>query len=117
MQSQQSKQKSKRGRKQLPRDAQRRHCVAARLTDEELAVCDDRRGLATRGEWLRLAALKALPPPPPPPINVQTARELSRVAGNLATISTAMRGGEYKELADIHSAVAALAAALLGAKR
>lgn len=62
----------------------RSHCVSVRLNKSELADLDERRegtGMQ-RGEWLRAAALSAVPTPIPP-LNRQAWAELARSSANL----------------------------------
>lgn len=83
-----AKSETKRKRGPKPKtDADRRpHAVACRLTDEELALCDARRGGLSRGAWLRIGALQNLPPTVPE-INREAWAELSRAAANLNQIA------------------------------
>ncbi len=95
----------------------RTHCVSVRMNAKELADLDDRRGKYARGEYLRLAFAKKLPPPAPPEINRKAWVELSKSTGNLATLATAMRDGEYISLDDITSAVTDFRRQLIAAKK
>ena len=79
----------KRGRKRLPSHLARKHPVTCRLTDAELEFVDQARGAdengkaaVTRGEYIRLAALKA-PPRVVPEVNREAWAELARVSSNL----------------------------------
>ena len=56
--------------------------MTCRLTDAELAGVDAARGKVSRGEYLRLAALKA-PPRVVPEINREAWAALARSSGNL----------------------------------
>ena len=107
--------RSRRGRKPQPPQCLRRHSITCRLTDAERA--DLLRGKPegmTGGEWLRVRALKRTLPPSIPAINREAWRDLARVAGNLTTVATAMRGGRYKELDEIRQVVAELRRRLIG---
>ncbi len=92
----------------------RTHCVSSRLSKEEIALLDERRGKYARGEYLRLAFLRSLPPAPVPAINREAWLALSKVAGNLETLATAMRGGEYIPLDQIKEAVEDFRMELIG---
>lgn len=94
----------------------RSHCVSCRMNDSEIAQLDARRGKYARGEYLRLALNSALPPPAPPEINREAWVTLAKAAGNLATMATAMRGGEYVPLDEITTAIADFRRELIGAK-
>lgn len=111
----------KRGRKKLRLDQARRHAVTCRLTDAELDRVDlgrgadlvdpDRKAAISRGEYIRLAALKA-PPRVVPEINREAWVELARTAANLNQAMAAynakgnLKAGDLiiqirKELADL----------------
>ena len=87
------------------------------MNDSEIAILDERRGKYTRGEYLRLVFTEAPPPAAPPAINREAWVTLAKAAGNLATLATAMRGGEYVLLDDINSAIADFRRQLIGAKK
>jgi|AntRauMFilla1563_2_1112583.scaffolds.fasta_scaffold01605_2 hypothetical protein len=79
----------KRGRKRLPPERARKHAVTCRLTDAERDFVDCARGAdedgkaaVTRGEYIRLAALKA-PPRVVPEINREAWEALARTNANL----------------------------------
>lgn len=101
-----------RGRKKKDDGLKREHCVSSRFNTAELVRLDEVRGEMQRGEYLRSAAFGSLPAPIPA-INLEAWQVLGKVAGNLATLATAMRGGEYKHLDEIQSAVDALRLALI----
>jgi len=105
----------RRGPQPKPAAELRTVCVACRLTPAEAAALDAGRpdGMS-RGEWLRTRALARRLPAAIPAINREAWRDLARVAGNLAAIGTAMRGGDYREIEEIREAVAALRKALIG---
>lgn len=94
----------------------RTHCVSSRLNPDELDLLDTRRGKYARGEYLRMAFLHELPPQPPPEINREAWQNLSKVSGNLATIATAMRGGEHIELEEILTELKEFRRQLIGLK-
>jgi hypothetical protein len=74
--------RSRRGPVPLP-DAERRvHCVAARLTADELAQLDSARGRFQRGEWMRMAGIGRLPPTIPQ-ANLQAWAALATAVSNL----------------------------------
>ena len=95
----------------------RTHCVSCRMNDSEIAVLDQRRGKYARGEYLRLAFNSALPPAAPPAINREAWLALSKVAGNLATMAVAMRGGEYIPLDEIKAEIEDFRRQLIGVKK
>lgn len=105
----------KRGPKPKDADELRTVCVACRLTADEAAeLAQGKPPGMSRGEWLRHRALSRRLPRPIPEVNREAWRDLSRVAGNLATIATAMRAGEYIETDDIKKHVAELRNRLIG---
>lgn len=81
--------KRRHGPKPKPPHEQRRHAVSCRLTDAESEMLDARRGNVSRGEYLRLAALKA-PPRVVPEINKVAWSDLSRAASNLNQLTRAI---------------------------
>jgi len=105
----------KRGPKPKGAGELRSVCVACRLTESEADALDAGRpdGMS-RGEWLRHRALSRQLPRPIPEINRQAWRDLARAAGNLATVATAMRGGDYVEVADIKRVLADVRNGLIG---
>ena len=78
------------GRRDLPNDELRTHCVSVRLNEAELKRLDDSRGRFQRGESLRMITLGDLPKPVPA-INERTVYELSKSLGNLATVAGFLR--------------------------
>lgn len=72
----------KRGRKRVPESQQRRHPVTCRLTDAERDHVDASRGSVTRGEFVRRAALSAVPRVVPE-VNREAWVELARLSANL----------------------------------
>lgn len=105
----------KRGPKPRAAEDLRTVCVACRLTEAEAEQLDQGRPAGmSRGEWLRTRALARRLPAAIPEINREAWRDLARVAGNLATIGTAMRGGDYREIEEIREAVAAFRKTLIG---
>ena len=82
------------------KDDLREHSVNSRYTPIELAELDRLRGPIPRGVYQRRAVLGTVPHVIPP-INIEAWRELARVAGNLATLATSMRSGEYVEIDEI----------------
>jgi hypothetical protein len=96
----------------------RSHCVSVRVNDAELEKLDRQRERVgmQRGEFLRAAALHKLPPTIPE-LNRRAWSDLGRALGNLSTVATAMRGGEYRELKEIQAAIKDLRQALIGAKK
>lgn len=93
----------------------RSHCVSVRVNDAELEKLDRQRERVgmQRGEFLRAAALHKLPPTIPE-INREAWRDLGRSLGNLSTVATAMRGGEYALLEDVEQCIKDLRLKLLG---
>lgn len=107
--------RSRRGRKPQPPQCLRRHPITCRLTDAEREhLLEGKPEGMTAGEWLRMRALKRMLPPSIPAINREAWRDLARVAGNLATVATAMRGGDYKNLDEIRQMVVELRGRLIG---
>ena len=109
-----------RGPKPLPLLEKRLHCVSVRLNAIELSRLDELRGGVQRGQWLRMAALDAVPASVPA-INQTAWIELSRLASNLNQAQAAINRGEANEhqaenLADLHASVSALRLALLGVR-
>ena len=84
--------KRRHGPKPKPPHEQRRHPVACRLTDAELALLDERRGKVSRGEWLRLAALAA-PPRIVPEVNKVAWADLAKASSNLNQLTKAVNEG------------------------
>ncbi len=78
------------------------HSVSCRLTDEELATLDARRGKVRRGEWLRLAALSK-PPRIVPELNRAAWVDLARSASNLNQITHAINSGSISSAGDLAS--------------
>ena len=87
------KKKRRHGPIPKPEHEQRRHAVSCRLTDAELARLDSLRGVVSRGEWLRLAAMSR-PPRIVPEINKVAWADLARSAGNLNQITRAVNEGK-----------------------
>lgn len=105
----------KRGPKPRAAEDLRTVCVACRLTEAEAEQLDQGRPAGmSRGEWLRTRALARRLPAAIPEINREAWRVLSKTSGNLSTVATAMRGGEYRGIEEIRAAVAALRKALIG---
>jgi len=104
-------------RRETDESKKRTHCVSTRFSPDELIQLDERRGKYARGEYVRLAFLKSLPPPAPPAINLEAWAALSKVAGNLATLATAMRAGEYVELDKIKAELEDFRLKLIGVGR
>ncbi len=78
--------KKRRGRNALPDP--RVHCVSVRLSNEELAILNTKRGRFDKGEWMRMAALDKLPANIPEP-NQEKWLQLSKAASNLNQIARA----------------------------
>jgi len=94
--------RKKSGRKDLPESERRIHSVNVRLNDAELAELDKARSRFQRAEALRMLALTSLPSPiNTPTVNSELAANIGRTFGNLATLATAIRSGEFVELAII----------------
>ena len=87
-----------------PKSAEERrwHSVSCRLTDDELALVDARRGKVRRGEWLRLAALSK-PPRIVPEVNRAAWVDLARSASNLNQITHAINSGSISSAGDLAS--------------
>ena len=94
-----------------PADERRWHSVSCRLTDDELALVDARRGKVRRGEWLRLAALSK-PPRIVPEVNRAAWVDLARSASNLNQIAHAINSGSLSSTSDLASVLDGLRADL-----
>ena len=90
--------------------------VSVFMTDEELARVSAHAVLRKRraASYLRDAGLNCIPPTIPA-LNRDAWVELSRAAGNLATVATAMRGGDFIELSEIKQKLADFRLKLIGA--
>jgi len=73
-------------------DEARVHGVSCRLTHDELAELDRRRGKVRRGEWLRLSALSA-PPRIVPEVNKVAWADLAKASSNLNQLTKAVNEG------------------------
>ena len=98
-----TKKYSGRGKKEVAK-LKRDYCVSVRLHADEVALLDERRLLNQRGSYMR-AILLYKTPPVIPSINRQLHKDLGRSLGNLATVATAMRAGQYVELPEVLQAV------------
>jgi len=107
-----------RSSRRLDAETKRDHCVSVRLNPGELDQLDLQREKVSmqRGEYLRAAALHKLPPTIPE-LNREAWADLGRALGNLSTIATAMRGGDYRALEEIQAAVKDLRSSLIGVKK
>jgi len=84
--------KRRHGPRPKPDDEARVHGVSCRLTHDELAELDRRRGKVRRGEWLRLAALSA-PPRIVPEVNKVAWADLAKASSNLNQLARAVNEG------------------------
>lgn len=107
--------RSRYGPAPLPADALRTHCVSVRLAPAELAELDRQRGRYRRGEWLRLAWQRALPPTIPE-VNREAWAALARTAANLNQIAHRLNVGDALPLAEVRAALDAFRRDLIGAK-
>lgn len=107
----------RRGPQPRPAGDLRTVSVACRLTDAELGqlLSGKPKGMSN-GEWLRTRALARRLPRPVPELNLEAWRVLAKVAGNLATVATAMRGGEWVEEFEVRRQIDSLRLALIGAQ-
>ena len=105
----------KQERRRLTAEEKRGHCVSVRLNDAELARLDADRGHYHRGEWLRRAWSRALPPAPPPELNREAWASLARAAANLNQIARALNVGGHPGVREIVDEIRAFRAALIGA--
>jgi len=105
----------RRGPSPLPPDQLRQKRLSVYVTDSELVAIQiqARQVQMAPPAYLRAAGLNILPPTIPE-INRQAWATLAKAAGNLATISTAMRGGEYIQLEELRIAVNEFRQALIG---
>ena len=102
--------------------AERRdHSVMVRLSADELAEVDRRRGKFARGEWFRMAAFGAHAAAWTPKVGVVipeinrvTWGKLSRSAANLNQIAKHLNEGEAVEVAEILAELAAFRDGLIG---
>ena len=111
--------KRKRGPKPKQDSDRRRHAVACRLTDDELAALDGRRPSGVRrGEWLRRLALDRRLPADVPALNRERWVELGRLAANLNQYQRAVNEGRVDppavDLDALRAEVAGLRTELLG---
>lgn len=104
-----------RGRPRLSDAELRKTTIASRHTDAEIARIDASRGRITRGEYVHVYVHNGPPPLPTSEINLDALKILSRVAGNLATLASAMRGGEYVAIEQCRNAVTELRNACVSA--
>jgi hypothetical protein len=90
----------------VPKSAEERrwHSVSCRLTDDELALVDARRGKVRRGEWLRLAALSK-PPRIVPEVNRAAWVDLARSASNLNQLTHAINSGSISSSGELSSVI------------
>lgn len=110
--------RKKSGKRDLPESELRTHCVSVRLNDQELATLDKVRSRFQRGEMMRMAVFSHLPTPViVPDVNRELATNIGRSFGNISTIATAMRSGEYVDLSKIKSALADLQLSLIGGEK
>lgn len=65
----------------------RTYCVSVRLNKDELQLLNARRGEKSKGEWLRMASLKKLPPVIPE-INTEAWKAISDISQKLNRIAT-----------------------------
>ena len=98
-----TKKYSGRGKKEAAK-LKRDYCVSVRLHSDEVAILDSRRQRNQRGSYMR-AILLDKTPPVIPAINQQLHKDLGRGLGNLATLATSMRAGQYVELPEVLQAV------------
>ncbi len=83
------------------------------LSDDEAAQIDKLRGAMPRPDYIRAAALKAVPAQIPA-INTETRAELAAIGNNLNQIAKTLNGGLAVELGEIQKELARLRLALLG---
>lgn len=103
-------------RKKIEDESQRRvHQINCALTKTELDVIDERRGAATRGEFLRLAALDAPPPPKIPEANLELWTRFAPMSANLNQISRRLNSGDplNSQIEELRATVAGLRRALI----
>lgn len=112
--------KPRRGRP-LSGEERRDHSVMVRLSVDELAEVDQRRGKFARGEWFRMTAFgaKAAAWTPRagvviPEINRVTWGKLSRSAANLNQIARHLNEGEAVDVAAILAELASFRDGLIG---
>lgn len=105
-----------RGPPPKPGSELRRHPVACRLTDRELARLDAGRPPgASRGEWLRRLALARTLPRPVPEANKTMWSRLSTLASNLNQLARAWNAdGIAPDIATTRRLLADIRAALVG---
>ena len=101
------------GRRSLPVEELRTHCISVRLNPAELSELDSARGHHTRGEAVRLSLFNNLPAPVPE-INSDLRSELGRCLGNLATVAVVARSGDYIEGEEVRKLVVELRSKLIG---
>lgn len=98
-------------------DEQRIHCVSVRLTSDELALLQERRGTYKQGEWLRMAALDSLPKTVPE-VNADLSLRLAKLLGALGSLmqNNKLDEDKTKTLLDIRAEVVSLRMQLEGEK-
>lgn len=101
------------GRRNLPKSELRTRSVNVRLNDEEMSILDAARGKIRRAEALRIGFFTKLPAPIPE-INSEVRAELGKLLGNVTTLATAMRGGDFVELEKIKAEIVAVRSILAG---
>ena len=97
---------------EIPTEAKRLRCVSVRLNADELDLLDMKRQKMQRGSFFRAMLIEKMPVFIPQ-INKEMHLNLGRSLGNLATVSTAMRAGNFVELDEIKKAVHALRLSLI----
>jgi hypothetical protein len=91
---------AKRGKKKMDPAEKRAVRVTSFFSVPELAALDAGRGQRGRGEHIRMCVAGAVPAPVPA-INTQTASDLGRALGNLASLAAASRRGGFVQERDL----------------
>lgn len=89
------------------------HCISVRLSTEELALLDARRGLQKRGAWVRAAALSNLPPVVPE-LNREAWIKLARSASNLNQLVAHLNASKNATLHEMVSSIDTIQKRLIG---
>lgn len=95
---------SRRRQNSCPLPEKRIHCVSVRLSTEELALLDSRKGLQKRGAWVRAAALSNLPPVVPE-LNRDAWIKLARSASNLNQLVTHLNASQSASRNEVVSSI------------
>jgi hypothetical protein len=91
---------AKRGKKKMDPAEKRLVRVTSFFSTDELAALDAARCTRSRAEHIRMCIRNAVPAPVPS-LNVETASNLGRALGNLASLAAASRRGGFVQERDL----------------